>query len=190
MTTGANEKPKWGTRIAWILIVGAILGIGIVYLGFPERACWSLLGEGVAPIPLPVDCTVTGRPPTGQSLGSFEEERRVRGLNHQSWIACAGTQEWVRAISTDRRWLPSYVPGTYQWRRTVIVLARAPSDSAGPQAIAEICLVPGGDTCGKSADNAMESLRFGSELRIQDGLLGFETRMLKSLPPGSLSLPK
>ena len=141
-----NEKPKILGAIGWILLLGAILTIA-VFLSTPrvEWACSSLLEQGDTPMFLPTDCTLTERAPTGDALGRLQAERSKRGLRHQSWIECAsplGAQEWVRAMEADRRWLPSYVPGTYQWRRTIVVLGGRSRNLAGPQFIAEVCVMP------------------------------------------------
>jgi hypothetical protein len=145
MMADAKGKRKWFARIAWILLACAILGTGMVYLALPERACWSLMEEGVPPIPLPADCSLADRSPVGASLESFKAERRERGIAHQSWIECnsvAGVKGWPTSLNMDRRWLPSYVAGTYQWRRIVVVLAQVPSAPQGAQVIAEVCRMP------------------------------------------------
>jgi hypothetical protein len=143
---GVNEKPKRRGPIGWILLLGAILTIAVFpFPPFVERGCSSLLEQRDAPMFLPTDCTLTEKAPTGDALGRLEAERRKRGLSHQSWIECAsavGAQEWVRAMEADRRWLPSYVPGTYQWRRTIVVLAGRSANSVGPQVVAEVCGMP------------------------------------------------
>jgi hypothetical protein len=141
-----NEQPKKRGAIGWLLLLGAILTIA-VFQCTPrvERACSSLLEQRDASMFLPTDCTLTERAPTGDALGRLQAERSKRGLRHQSWIECAsalGAQEWVRAMEADRRWLPSYVPGTYQWRRSVVVLGGRSRNSVGPQVIAEVCVMP------------------------------------------------
>jgi len=145
---GADEKPKRRGVIGGILLLGALLAITMfLFMPWPfiERGCSFLLEQRDAPLFLATDCTLTEKAPIGDALGRFEADRRKRGLGHQNWIACAsavGAQEWLRAMEADRRWLPSYVPGTYQWRRTVVVLAGRFANSAGPQVIAEVCGMP------------------------------------------------
>lgn len=143
---GVKEKPKRRGPIGWILLLGALLTIAVLlFPPFVERGCSSLLEQREAPMFLPTDCTLTAKASNGDALGRFEAERRKRGLSHQGWIECAsavGAQEWVRAMETDLRWFPSYVPGTYQWRRTIVVLDGRSLNSAGPQVIAEVCVTP------------------------------------------------
>jgi hypothetical protein len=149
-TAGMHEKPKRRGAIVWVLLLGTILTIAVflfTLLLTPglERGCRSLLEQRDAPVFLPTDCTLTERAPSGDALGRLVAERSKRGLSHQSWIACAspvGAQEWVRAMEADRRWLPSYVPGTYQWRRTIVVLGGRSQVSVEPQVIAEVCVMP------------------------------------------------
>jgi hypothetical protein len=141
-----NEKPKKRGAIVWILLLGAILTI-TVFLFTPrvESGCSSLLEQRDAPMFLPTDCTITERAPTGDTLGRLEAERSKRGLSHQGWIECAsplGAREWIRAMEADRRWLPSYVPGTYQWRRTIVVWGGGSRNSVGPRVVAEVCVMP------------------------------------------------
>jgi hypothetical protein len=142
---GVNEEPKRRGPIGWILLLGAILTMAVfLFPPFVERDCSSLLEQRDVPMFLPTDCTLTAKASAGEALGRFEAERRKRGLNHQGWIECAsavGAQEWVRAIEADRRWFPSYVPGTYQWRRTIVVLGGRSRNSVGPQVIAEVCVM-------------------------------------------------
>jgi len=42
----------------------------------------------------------------------------------------------------DDHWLPSYVPGTYEFRRTVIIVPYRQPAPQGSPVIAEICLMP------------------------------------------------
>jgi hypothetical protein len=44
----------------------------------------------------------------------------------------------------DSHWLPSYVPGTYQFRRTVIIVPYAQPTPQRSPVIAEVCLMPWG----------------------------------------------
>ena len=42
----------------------------------------------------------------------------------------------------DPRWLPSYVPGAYQFRRTIIVVPIGPATPQRSHIVAEVCLMP------------------------------------------------
>jgi hypothetical protein len=143
---GAKKKLKWRDRIGWLLLAGAILTIGFFLVGFlAERSCVSLLAAGEPPIMLPQDCTVKRTAASGQGFEQLEAERLRRGLKRQGWIECgtsANARAWLDSLEADRRWLPSYVAGTYEWRKTVIVVGGGPSSGAGAHVIAEVCVMP------------------------------------------------
>ena len=146
MIVGAKKKRIGQGRIGWFRLAGAILPITLILVVFlVERPCVSLLAAGEPPIMLPKDCALKDKAPTGQSFEHLEAERLQRGLKRQGWIECASSasaRAWLSSLETDHRWLPSYVPGTYEWRRTVIVVGGSPSSTAGAQVIAEVCVIP------------------------------------------------
>ncbi|HEY2548881.1 MAG TPA: hypothetical protein VGI46_22590 [Candidatus Acidoferrum sp.] len=156
MTFAVNTTQKRIRTIGWFLLVFAFLGVALFLIWFPfERSCISLLAAGEPPMMLPEECALSEAAPTGQILEKLEAERNRRGLRHQSWIACASpasAQLWLKKIDADPRWLPSYEPGRYEWRRTVIVLGSgpsatgknspSPSSTAGARVTAEVCLMP------------------------------------------------
>jgi len=139
----ASEKPRWR---GWIVFAGAILAVTLIVVVFPiERSCVSLLAAGEPPMMLPKDCTLERIPPSEQRFENLEAERLQRGLKREGWIECAPTanaRAWLNSLETDRRWLPSYVPGAYEWRRTVIVVGGGPASATGTQVIGEVCLMP------------------------------------------------
>lgn len=133
-------------RIVWIPLVSVLVAITVILFRLeyaPE--CAALLAPGEAPMLLPANCRERARPAADEWKKYFDSERNKRGLKHQAWISCASisdAQAWVKTIDGDGRWLPSYVPGTYQWRRIVILLPYGTRGSAGSDVIAEVCSVP------------------------------------------------
>ena len=96
-------------------------------------------------ISLPADCVQTAQVPSDNMTTYFENERNRRGLILKSWVVCqtpsrAPTREFT--FTRDSRWLPSYVPDTYQFRRTVIILPYAQPVPEGSSVVAEVCLMP------------------------------------------------
>ena len=72
----------------------------------------------------------------------LEKERVGRNLIFKEWIRCEGVPAGGFAFADDPRWLPSDVPGTYQFRRTVIIVAYARPIPQGSEVVAEVCVMP------------------------------------------------
>jgi len=71
----------------------------------------------------------------------LERERLARKLIFKEWIACQGVPVSGSTFADDPRWLPSYVPGAFQFRRTVIIVPYARSVPQGSEVVAEVCLM-------------------------------------------------
>jgi hypothetical protein len=139
-----SDKRRWRGSLVWISLAGVIVVLAVI-LVVPVTGsdCAALMEPGEAPLMLPANCTRMKK--TSESANYFESQRKERGLNHDGWIVCSAPSDggaWERAIQEDHRWLPSYVPGAYQWRRTVLLLPYGPSSRAGSHLVAEICLMP------------------------------------------------
>ena len=93
-------------------------------------------------IPLPANCTETPTIAEDQTVKYLEHERSRRGLAFRGWITCEGAPKRVFAFLRDPRWLPSYVPGTYQFRRTVLIVPFAHAASQSSPVQGEICVMP------------------------------------------------
>lgn len=130
-------------------IVSCLL-IMFLWISYPvllHPRCTSLLarsGSDVT-ISLPADCAQEAQVPSDRMTKYFEDERIRRGLIFKNWIVCktssqTPTREFT--FSQDSRWLPSYIPDTYQFRRTVIVLPYAQPVPEGSSVVAEVCLMP------------------------------------------------
>lgn len=87
---------------------------------------------------------VTEVPPDNM-VKYLENERNRRGLVFKKWITCKTASQTATpsfALEQDPRWLPSYVPGTCQFRRTVVILPHARPVPEGSPVVAEVCLMP------------------------------------------------
>jgi len=96
-------------------------------------------------IPLPASCELITNAPTDQTTKYLEAERKRRGLDFKAWIRCkqsAGADPRELAFTHDRRWLPSYVPGSYQFRQTVIIAGNARIGAQFTGIVGEVCLMP------------------------------------------------
>jgi hypothetical protein len=128
---------------AVILIVGG----RIVFPLLSEPACTLLLAgsAGEVEVPLPNHCSETDNIHPDNMVRYLENDRDERNLVFKKWIVCdppmraPGTQF---AFESDPRWLPSYIPLTYQFRRTVVVLPYARPIPQGSRVVGEVCLMP------------------------------------------------
>jgi hypothetical protein len=111
-----------------ILIVSSILGV-VLLAAF--STCGSLIALDLLPLgdvqfPVPVDCTNVSDAPPAAVLDFMEKRRTLEGLSLVRVITCKTHQSSAaveEGIDNDHRWLPSYVPGPYQYRRYVAVPA-------------------------------------------------------------------
>jgi hypothetical protein len=74
----------------------------------------------------------------------LDNERNTYGLIPKEWVTCAEVPAGGFAFMNDPHWLPSYVPGRYQFRRTVIIVPYAQPVPQGSPVVAEISVVPWG----------------------------------------------
>jgi len=80
-----------------------------------------------------------------QTAKYLENARKQRGLVFKAWITCKPsnqTQTTEFAFTHDAHWLPSYVPGAYQFRQTVILSGSAPPTAQESAVAGEVCLMP------------------------------------------------
>jgi hypothetical protein len=134
--------------LAWILAGGicVVLALWVFFpLRPPDPRCVALLatsGQSVQ-VPIPSNCVETDAVPEDAVVRYLENERKQRGLIFKSWIRCKPSSETAASafdFARDPRWLPSYKPLCYQFRRTIVILPYAqPQES--PVA-AEVCLTP------------------------------------------------
>jgi hypothetical protein len=141
-------KPKH-LGLLVLLVVAGVLAL-IVFAFFPtlpDPMCAALLAhpESDVTIPLPVNCIQTTDVAIDNMVKYLESERKRRGLIFKQWITCKTPSQTANPsfpFERDPRWLPSYVPGTYQFRRTVVMLPYALPVPQGSPVVAEVCLMP------------------------------------------------
>ena len=128
-----------------LLIVGALVPAALIlFPSVPATTCAALLvrSDRGAPIALPANCYRTEGAVADDMVSSLEKERNSRGLIFKEWIVCREIPPGGFAFMNDPRWLPSYVPGTYQFRRTVIIVPTGPAAPQGSPVFAEVCRMP------------------------------------------------
>lgn len=128
------------------LLVVCVLAVGVLILfpSLPDPTCASLLArsEEEMVISLPASCARSRTAASDDMVKYLEHERNGRGLLFHEWITCREVPAGGFAFMNDPHWLPSYVPGTYQFRRTVIIVPYAHPVPQGSSIVAEVCLMP------------------------------------------------
>jgi hypothetical protein len=141
-------KPKHLGLLGLLVLAGVLALILFVFFPYlPDPKCAALLArsENDVTIPLAANCIQTTEAPPVNMLKYLENERNRRGLIFKKWVICKTPSQTATpgfAFERDPRWLPSYVPGTYQFRRTVIILPYALAVPEGSPVVAEVCLMP------------------------------------------------
>jgi len=134
--------------LGWLVILGTLIAVlWIFYPLLQDPRCAILLGRSIGEqsIPLPTNCVQTTEVQTDNMTSYLENEREKRGLTFKAWIICKPSNQTPKpgfGFVGDSRWLPSYVPNTYQFRRTVIILPYAQPVPEGSPVAAEVCVVP------------------------------------------------
>ncbi len=131
-----------------MLVVAAVLILAL-WISFPvwppDPRCALLLASSQADeeITLPATCTLTANVGSDEMVKYLDQEREQRGLVFKRWITCQEHAERTAfSFEHDPRWLPSYKPRAYQFRRTVVILPYAEPIPKGSPVVAEICLMP------------------------------------------------
>ncbi|HXJ03877.1 MAG TPA: hypothetical protein VNH65_02195 [Candidatus Acidoferrum sp.] len=146
-----SKRPRQGTRgfLRWFLVSALLITILLVYHYLPsaDPRCIALLAhpDSDVVIPLPDRCMLTTDTPSDQVVKYLENEQKQRGLVFKAWISCqpsSQTQTTEFDFTHDPRWLPSYVPGAYQFRQTVILFRHAPPAAQDSVIAGEVCLMP------------------------------------------------
>jgi len=141
---GLKRLPIFG----WLVALGSLIVVlWIFYPLLQDPRCAILLFRSIGEqsILLPANCVQTTQVQTDKMTSYLEHERKKRGLSFRAWITCTPTGQAVKPVFgfvSDSRWLPSYVPNTYQFRRAVIILPYAQPVPEGSPVAAELCLVP------------------------------------------------
>lgn len=142
----AGGHPRAGPAALVILFTGVVFSLHLS-CSSADQQCAPLLEhpESDVDIPLPVNCKLIGDVPADESTTYLENERKRRGLAFKAWIGCTlSGAEAPRefAFAHDPRWLPSYVPASYQFRQTVVISADLQASAQGSGVVGEVCLMP------------------------------------------------
>jgi hypothetical protein len=141
-------KAKHSGLLGLLVVAGVLALILFIFLrSLQDLKCAALLvrPESDADVPIPVTCIQTTDVPPDEMVKYLETERNRRGLILKKWISCKTSNQtptFAFAFERDPRWLPSYVPSAYQFRRTVIILPYAQPVPKGSSVVAEVCLMP------------------------------------------------
>jgi hypothetical protein len=138
-------------RVFLVALLALAMLAGMFFLNSPLGRCsWffvkGVLGPaGEATPPLAGNCVFTNEKPSDALLRALDEEQRRRGLVFEKMVSCRLPPGAGPAFQPerDRRWLPSYVCCTWQYRRHVVVEPPARVPEAEPGVfVAYTCLVP------------------------------------------------
>jgi len=137
---------RLASRAKYVWLLSVLLSSGVlvlVFFAFSGYLCPTLLLRSIRleAIPLPQDCQMSPNVQTDDMVRYLENDRLRRRLIFKSWINCKQVPPMDFAFLRDPRWLPSYVPGTYQFRRTVILVPYSYPVPKGSPVIAEVCLM-------------------------------------------------
>ncbi len=129
-----------------ILVLGFLsLFLLVLFPSLPDPICAALLVRSVTnlAIPLPPNCVRARDLASDDMTRYLDRERESERLVFKDWITCKeipppqGFAFW-----DDPHWLPSYVPGKYQFRRTVIIVPYSHSAPKGSHVMGEVCRMP------------------------------------------------
>ena len=149
-STPPSVRPAY-LRLLGGLFVGGLLLV-IIFWNFnshwpPDPRCADLLAisDRDVAIPLPPNCVESSEAPPDAMVKYLDNERKQRGLVFRTWIICKSSGAASKPpldFEQDPRWLPSYRPLTYQFRRTVVILPYGQSALGESPVAAEVCLIP------------------------------------------------
>ena len=146
----ALGRPQSRLVLLLILLTGVLSVIGTwfyVSRPRPEPGCADLINDsnGTTAISLPPGWELRDTVPRDDRVQYLDSERKRRGLLFEKWIVVdgpTGTSPLGLPLEGDPRWLPSYVPRTYQFRRTVVVLPYGPAVLKSSPVEGEVCVMP------------------------------------------------
>ena len=131
--------------LAWVLIGCVLIFIASFFVPLwppdPRCATLTLLPEEDAAILLPTNCTQTTEAPVDDVVRYLVKERQQRGLIFKKWIICKPDSAVIN-FDHDKRWLATYRPVAYQFRRTLVILPYAQPIPEKSPVVAEVCLMP------------------------------------------------
>lgn len=144
MVAAATTKRGFGRKI--LVVVASTLLVVILLLLAPFWKCRGLIVSDLLPFrdvqfPVPSDCVPVSEAPPASVLEFMEKRRTSERLDLVKVATCRTHQSveavWQR-INDDHRWLPSYLPGPYQYRRFVVLPATFETPN-GTEVVVELC---------------------------------------------------
>jgi hypothetical protein len=150
ISTPSDVRPAYLRLFGGLFVTGLLL---VIILGnffsrwSPDPRCADLLAisdQDVA-IPLPPNCIETSEATPDPLVKYLDNERERRGLVFKKWIICklsGAASKPALDFQQDQRWLPSYEPLTYQFRRTVVILPCGQSALGESPVAAQVCSIP------------------------------------------------
>jgi len=139
-----DERPRRSWRILAVQVLAFIIVTLLLLLLLLLRSPSAplLTRSEAVPIPVPRNCALTRNVAPDEMEQYLERERFARDLIFKEWITCPGVPVAGLTFADDPRWLPSYSPGTFQFRRTVIIVPYARPIPQGSEVVAEVCVMP------------------------------------------------
>jgi hypothetical protein len=146
MELSTQRRRPFGVRRALVIAIALSLCV-LAFVSVPRWTCCSLILDDLvlfgwdARFPVPPGCVTVNETLPGATLAAIEKERLLRRLEAGRITMCR-TRQSAEAFWEDLlrnpQWFPSYVPGTWQYRRYVAIAATSET-SAGTLVVVEMC---------------------------------------------------
>jgi len=135
------QRPRRSWRVLGVQVLAFIIVTLLLLLLRSPSAPLLTKSEAVS-IPVPANCALTRNVAPDEMEKYLERERFARNLIFKGWITCQGVPVAGFRFADDPRWLPSDAPGTFQFRRTVVIVPYARPIPQGSDVAAEVCVMP------------------------------------------------
>jgi hypothetical protein len=134
-------RPGRSRRLPAVLVLVFIM-VSLLLLFLRSPSALLLTESEAVSIPVPPNCALTRDVAPDAMEKYLARERSTRNLIFKEWITCQGVPVAGLTWADDPRWLPSYMPGTFQFRRVVILVPHAQPIPEGSEVVAEVCVLP------------------------------------------------
>jgi hypothetical protein len=135
------RRPRRSWRLLAVPALAFLVATSLLLFLHSPSAPLLTRSEAVS-IPVPANCALTRNVAPDDLEKYLDRERLARNLIFKEWIRCPGIPVAGFRWADDPRWLPSYVPGTFQFRRTVIIVPYARPIPQRSEVVAEVCVMP------------------------------------------------